>query len=282
MRKKTSTFYIVAIVLVFVLWFWCGRSVVTETVYPVENGVSWFQRHVALPLTGFFRSGRVAAENARLRAELEALKMKKGDVEALTARVDELHRLLRLDTSNPVSLDTWIYAPVLSREGPVGLRNRLRVKGGSLNGVTTNAVVAVPAGLVGRVIDVTPRTATVQLLTDPALRVACQIVLDDSPIGPVLGILNGGGTFVPRPEADCSFLYLVNNYRLRHLKRDLDIPEGARIVTSGLGGVYPPGLSVGTLTGEPRADETRLEWEAAVLPAVDFPALREVFIRREN
>jgi rod shape-determining protein MreC len=53
-------------------------------------------------------------------------------------------------------------------------------------------------------------------------------------------------------------------------------------VTSGLGGIFPKGILVGSLVSRLRSDPTRLEQEGDVAPAVDFPALEEVFIRRED
>ena len=77
-------------------------------------------------------------------------------------------------------------------------------------------------------------------------------------------------------------LYVVNPFRVRHLERRPKLPPRARIVTSGLGGVFPRGLVVGFLIDGAHEDETKLEREGDVVPAVDFPSLERVFIRREN
>ena len=49
-----------------------------------------------------------------------------------------------------------------------------------------------------------------------------------------------------------------------------------------MGGVFPKGLVVGYMISDVRDDESKLEREADIAPAVDFPALEEVFIRRES
>ena len=69
---------------------------------------------------------------------------------------------------------------------------------------------------------------------------------------------------------------------MRHLKRQPRLSAHARIITSGLGGLYPRGLTVGYLIDEQDEGETELEREGDVLPAVDFPSLENVFIRRED
>ena len=69
---------------------------------------------------------------------------------------------------------------------------------------------------------------------------------------------------------------------MRHMKRRPALPPNAKIITSGLGGVFPRGLTVGYLVEGCEEDETQLEREGAVMPAVDFPSLEDVFIRRED
>ena len=107
---------------------------------------------------------------------------------------------------------------------------------------------------------VSPHTAEVRLITDPEIKVACEVETDG-------------------PEAAfCIF----SGGRIVHLKRDLVLPPRAKIITSGLGGVYPRGITVGYLAQETHEDETQLEQEGVVAPAVDFPALEDVFIHREE
>ena len=146
-------------------------------------------------------------------------------------------------------------AGVLStRGGAVSAHETLRVDKGSLSGVKVGAVVSVPSGLVGRVTDVTLHTAEVTLLTDPRIKVACQIETGEA--NPPRGILSGGSEEL-----------LV----LRHLVRAENVPPRSRVVTSGLGGVFPRGPEVGTYLSD-----------GEVLPSVDYSSLEDVFIRREK
>ncbi|MGN0853223.1 MAG: rod shape-determining protein MreC [Kiritimatiellia bacterium] len=208
--------------------------------------------------------------------------MVRDDAMRIAEENTRLSRLLELETRAQFPTSQWRCAAVLSHGGATGDRTRLRIKGGYLNGIATNAVVAVPEGLVGRVVDVTPRTAIVQLLTSPTLRIACEIETNDPDVGRLQGILNGGGVHIVTSETAVPVLYLVNPYRLRHIKRGFEIPPRAKVITSGLGGLYPRGLRIGSLIDETREDETQLEREGDVEPAVDFTTLKEVFVRREN
>ena len=195
---------------------------------------------------------------------------------------EENQRLRKLLGYAAASTNRWICAPVLSRDGAGGVRGLMRVGRGSADGVKTNATVAVPGGLVGRVEHVTRRTADVRLLTDPSTKVACEIQTNDPSLGAVQGILEGGGTQTAHARTGLSILYLVNPLRMRHMKRRPLLPPNAKIITSGLGGVFPRGLTVGYLIEGCEEDETQLEREGAVMPAVDFPSLEDVFIRRED
>jgi len=258
-----------------------GRSTAAEVVYPVQNGCSRVTRSLAARCRALWDHGRLADENRRLSLAVDALRMVQADNDALQAENARLRALLGL-TRDGSPTNAWLAAPVLSRGGATGGRDVLRLARGSLDGVTVGAAVAVPDGLVGRIDEVSPRTSLVRLISDPTVRVACTVETGDDAYGSVSGILMGGRTRTISPEAEGTLFYLVEPLRLRHLKRDLVLPPRARIITSGLGGVYPRGLQVGFLIDGTREDESKLEREGDVVPAVDFASLEDVFIRREN
>ena len=256
----------------------CGvRGTAAEAVYPVENGRNWFSRHIGTRVRGLFTRLDLAVENRRLKEENAALRMElasRGNAAKMEAPHD--------DAREVAFLTNWIAAPVLSRSGTAGVGGYLRVGKGSLAGVKPGATVAVPEGLVGRVLTVTPHTCDVRLVIDPAMRVSCEIESPDPSFGPIYGILYGGGATCVAAEADASILYVVNPLRMRHMQQRLDLPPRSKIITSGLGGIFPRGLVVGFLLDGQHVDETRLEREGDVVAAVDFPSLENVFIRRED
>lgn len=269
MTKKTGMAIVFGVLTAAAALFWTagGNALSAEAVYPAERVGTWWQRHVNLRLRTMWCRQNYAAANASLRRENDSLKMALLSLTAKKNAVEEPSQ--------------WIAAPVLSRGGVTGSRNHVRVGRGSLDGVTRGAAVAVPDGLVGRVTQVSPHTAVVTFITDPECRVSVQVETPGGEHGAVFGILSGDGATVVA-ETELNVLYVVNPLRVQHLKRDLVLPPRAKIVTSGLGGVFPRGLTVGFLTDETREDATRLERTGKVVPAVDFPALEDVFIRREN
>lgn len=234
----------------------CSRSVAVEAVYPVERAARAVRLGFWPRVTGLFRGSAASAENVRLRREVASLRVLHDDVRRLTDENARLRRALGYAARQP---GAWIPAGVLSRGGgAAAVRLSLRVDRGTLDGVREGAVVVVPEGLVGRVASVTPHTADVRLVTDPALMVACEIETG-SPQNANAVLCGGGDTLV-----------------VRYLGGADGFPSRARVFTSGRGGVFPRGIEIGTflsLTNDVRGVK------GEVLPRVDYATLEDVFIR---
>jgi rod shape-determining protein MreC len=196
----------------------------------------------------------VRAENRRLREEVQRLK-----VEAL--RVDEtqdenarLRKLLALQQQLPL---TTLAGDVIAREWGGWVRS-LTVNRGRADRVTRLTAVIAPTGLVGRIVDVRPGTAIVQVLTDPASTVSAHVLRTRTP-----GIVEGD----PR-----------GTVRFKFMARDgAGIQIGDLVVTSGLGGLFPRGLPIGQV----RAIDDRgsaLFHYATLAPTVDFARVDEVLL----
>lgn len=275
--KNATTGVIVLVVLVggLLLWRTAAKSAAAEAVYPVENASGWFSRHVFSRVRGVFARASTAAENERLRREVAVLSMARVDADTAQAENARLRALLGYA---PGTTNAWLVAPVLARGGAADVRRTLRAGRGSLDGVAEDDVVAAPDGLVGRVSAVSPHTAEILLVTDPSSHVSCRLETIDPDLGTVCGVVSGGGVRAVDDGAAGSLLYVVDPLRIRHLGRDLQVPPRTKVVTSGLGGVFPAGLAVGYLL-ETRIDESKLAREGDVVPAVDFNSLEDVFIR---
>ena len=234
------------------LAFLVSRSAPVEAAYPVERAKVSFSRRVLSRFVGAWRGAAAQAENQRLSRALAALALVSGDLERVEAENVRLREALGYAKRFE---GEWLPAAVLSSGGgAAATRDTLRVGRGSLDGVCVGAAVTVPEGLVGRVTGVTPHTAEVTLLSEPSVKVSCEIQTGAD--RPPHGILSGA---------------FEDHLILRHLVRAEDVPPRSRVVTSGKGGVFPRGIEVGTyLAG------------GKVLPSVDPSALEDVFIRREK
>lgn len=263
MKAKTTgalTIVALAAMVVFALVFW--RDAAVEAVYPVERANRALGHTVGARLSGLWDGAAAQAENVRLRREKEALALACADRDALAAENARLRAALGYRDALP---GRWIAAGVLSQGGgAAGVRKTLRVDCGSSAGVAEGMVVRAAAGLVGRVASVTPHTAEVLLVTDPSLKVACTV----AGCAKSFGILCGG---------------TEERLVLQHFKAAGPLEPRAVVLTSGLGGVFPAGIPVGTLLVEDKpADASAPARTGEVQPAVDFSALEDVFIRCEN
>src|SRR5262249_23843406 len=96
---------------------------------------------------------------------------------------------------------------------------------GTLDGVRTNQPIINQYGLIGRVVTAESQTASIQLLSDPANRVAVRLSESRE-----RGIVK----YAP-----------PNGFMMENFPTAGTIAEGDTVISSGLGGVYPGGLLVG-------------------------------------
>jgi rod shape-determining protein MreC len=182
----------------------------------------------ALHLVAVYQeNGRLAEENTRLMGWQQAALR-------LASENSQLRGLLKLTPEPPA---TYLTARVIANSGGAYVRS-LMVYAGSEDGVARGQAAVTGEGLVGRVSEVGSRAARVLLVTDLNSRVP--VIVEGSQQRALLAGDNS--------ERPC----------LRYLDTGAVIRIGDRIVTSGQGGVFPPGLPVGvvaSLEGEaPRVE----------------------------
>lgn len=140
-------------------------------------------------------------------------------------------------------------------------RQRLMLNAGSASGVRRGQAVIDAGGLVGQVIEATPTTATVLLLTDPDHAVPVAVARTG-----VRLIIYGTG------RSDV--------LELRNVPLSSDVRPGDVLITSGLGGRFPPGFPVGTIAAL-RPDDSRAFLVGDVDAAAQLDRGRDVLLLRE-
>jgi len=161
------------------------------------------------------------AENEQLREENVRLREWYQTAMLLEAENKSLRELLnvKLDPQH-----SFITARVIADSGNAYVKSLL-LSAGKSDGVEKGQAVLSGEGLVGRIVEAGQRTSRILLVNDVNSRVP--VVVQDTLQHAVMAGTNG--TYP----------------RLIHLSQDTKILEGARIMTSGYGGVFPPGLPVG-------------------------------------
>jgi rod shape-determining protein MreC len=199
-------------------------------------------------------------------------------VEALQARIDELEaRVNELEAENVVLREhetdlqllsglldyartqpdhRYIAANVIGRD-PSAFLSYIIIDLGSDDGLARSMPVVTNQGLVGAIVELNCCAAKVRLVTDPdsAVNARLQTSRDE---GVAVGSFGGG-------------------LELDFLSQQAEVAPGDRVLTSGLGGKFPEGLVIGTVSAVQRQDYEVLQ-RAVLTPGVDFARLEIVLV----
>lgn len=192
-------------------------------------------------------------ENKRLQFEASTLKRRLDQLQEQALETQRLQRLLAMRDNSQAE---FLTARVVGKDATNWFKTIL-LDCGSMEGVRRNQPVLAPNGLVGRVVEVTPTSARVQLFTDPVSAVGGLIQRTR-----VTGIVSGN---------------LGAGARVRYLPLMGDVVVGEEVVTSGMGGVFPKGIPIGRIATVERKSGILFQ-EATLTPAVDLSRLEEVLI----
>ncbi|MBH1597157.1 rod shape-determining protein MreC [Stenotrophomonas maltophilia] len=197
---------------------------------------------------------QLVTENRELRNQLLLANARLTRLQ--TAALDNAQLRELLNVAERSGLDVQL-APILDIDlDPV--KQRLVLDAGSREGVHVGQAVIDAGGLMGQVISVTGGTSTVLLLTDPDHAVPVTVARN----GVRLIVYGRGDTL-----------------ELRDIPLSAGVEVGDEIVTSGLGGRFPAGFPVGTITGL-RPDDTHAFLVGELKPAAQLDRGRDVLLLR--
>nr|WP_282452579.1 rod shape-determining protein MreC [Lysobacter sp. CAU 1642] len=204
-----------------------------------------------------------AADRQQLHAERETLREELLVARAQLARLEAVqnqNRRLRglLGGTRGLQLEARLVSLADVDLDP--FRHRALLDEGLRDGIEPGAALIDAGGVFGQVIESGPLRATVMLVSDPAHAVPVQVRRSG-----VRTIAYGTG------ESD--------RLRIPNIPQSADIREGDLLITSGLGGRFPAGLPVGTVT-RLEQDQTRLFVVAEARPAALLARGRELLLVR--
>lgn len=197
------------------------RTGMMDVAAPVIGAITKPAQDAALFVRQASGLAELQVENTRLQEENERLREWYQKAMLLDAENKSLRELLnvKLEPQN-----RYITARILGDSGNTFVKSLL-LSAGRQEGVEKGQAVVSGVGLVGRVIEAGNTSARALLITDINSRVP--VIVEDSRQHAIMAGDNDN-----RPV-------------LTHIPPDTDIASGARIVTSGHGGVFPPGIPVG-------------------------------------
>ena len=194
------------------------------------------------------------ASNAELETQISQLQTQVIDLQQRVSQTEILAALVDFSRANPES--SYKAASVIGRD-PSPFLHYIIINRGSNDGILRGMPVVTNQGLVGRIDAVIADAARVQLITDPAATVNVHLKNANTD-AVLLGSVTG-------------------DISLDMISQDATVQSGDLILTSGLGGGYPPDLIVGQVINVRKLDYELFQ-QATVQSAVDFTRLDIVLV----
>lgn len=268
-NKKLITLLVGLIAFIGILWFSFSNLGSIPYLQQIVNDITAVAgRGISKPvnaINGFFSDVNnvqdTFEENKRLKAELDGL----AQMQAELATVGEENNKLKEELELQATLTEYnsITATVISRNPDMWV-DQVIIDQGATHGLVNGMSVMSHNGLLGRITEVNPTSSKVTLLStndDDAILTSAEIILED---GTIFGVING---FDPNRKQ------LI----MEQITSTTTIKEGTDVVTSGLGGLVPRGLLIGTVT-EVSLDRHGLGQRVYIEPTTDFEDVRFVTI----
>jgi len=271
MRPKNATsakkyrLFLLALVLLFISFLMISSStgqpsslpffpnLFMEILYPFQRAYFAGVRTVRDVAQKYIFLIQVTEENEKLRRLVVELQQKNAELVETAIANQRLRRFLNFKEKVP---KPTLPAELIGEDASSWFRT-ITISRGYRDGVRQGMVVVAAAGLVGRVIDTSRDVSKVLLITDynSSVDVVCQT-------SRARGIIQG------KKGELCN---------LNYVSRREEVSPGERVVTSGLGGRFPKGLIVGSVTRVEKKPYGVFQ-QVEVTPTVNFRKLEDVFV----
>jgi rod shape-determining protein MreC len=239
-------------------WLHRARYTASAVIEPIYRLAAWPGETAQSVRTALTQHRDLVNENQRLREALLLAQARLNRMNAIAAQNTRLKQLL--DTRRMLGMDVQLARLIDVDLGAV--RNRVVIDAGAREGVHVGQVVIDAHGVMGQVVEVLPHTCVALLITDANHSIP---VVDER--SGLRGIAHGSGA----PDR-----LIVSDIPL-----SADVKVGDRISTSGLGGRFPAGFPVGTIT-KVGPDPSGMFAQASAKPAAALARSGEVLLLRDQ
>lgn len=230
------------------------RYVFNSAIAPLQYAANMPREFLDNLVKQFATHQKLLTENNILK---DKLLLQKSNVLLLTHLEQENQRLRNLLGSPFIRDERKMVAEVMAVDSDP-YKHQVMIDKGRTNGVYEGQPVINEKGIVGQVSYVGAHNSRVLLLTDSTHAIPVQVVRNDIRV-----IMSGSGD--------------LNSLQLDNIPSSTDIKSGDILVTSGLGGVYPEGYPVATVTSF-SFDNRRPFAQVKVKPHVQFDRLRYLLL----
>ena len=228
------------------------RNYVVVFFLPVQNLTRQFKKSTVGIWQDYINLIGVQQENQLLKAKIEELKLENNKYSEVWYSYNLLRKYFDFQEQN----NNLILAAI-SRIIPNNYTQLLVLNKGSKQGIKKNDAVITPNGIVGKILRVDDSLSYVQLITDIHSKIPILIKKNRT-----RSLLEGSSS---------------GDLYARFIPLEINLKTGDIIITSGLAGIFPRGIFVGTIK-EIYYDEFNPTQEVLVETKVDFSRLEKVFV----
>lgn len=225
---------------------------------PFQTGVSYIANKIESTIEFIYEMNGYREENERLIAENAALKKKSRDEEHYHREIEELRSML--DLKNSLVGYNTVAASIIGY-GANSYYGKIEINKGSVHGIALGDVVMSSGGLVGQISEVGLNHSIITT-----------IIADKNAIG--VRISRTGDIGVIEGDSELS---ANSQCKLTFVDKNVNIIEGDILETSGSGGIYPEGISLGIIR-DINMDNLGMLNFAIVEPSADFKNMHEVLV----
>lgn len=271
MKKNGIRFGVVVVIVALIYGFTVSRAsgragavenAAAALTLPVKQGSSGLIGWLESVYGYMFRYDALAAENEQLKVQLAEAQKALREAEEAVRENERLRELF--DLSDKHTDFVFEDAKIVDRP-PSNWSVTYTIGKGEESGIAVgNCVIDSKYNLVGQIIEVGDGWATVRSVIDADMRV---------------GALVGEGGNAAMVVGDFALMQ-KGEVKLTYPTEETQMLEGDVLITSGKGGAFPKGLTIGTVTSVKSEAGGQVEY-ATVAPACDLGALSQVFVIKD-
>lgn len=236
------------------------ENITNKLFVPIQNGITKIKNKISKNSSFFDNINNLKEENEELKEKNEKLEQQLKELEIIKSENTLLRQYSNM--KDKYTEYTTVPAYIINKD-ITNFSGDIIINVGTENGITENMPVISSDGLVGHTVSVTKNTAKVQTIIDPASSISALMETTRDNV-----IIKGT-------------LDKENTLKMTCIPTESLITIDDKIETSGLGGIYPKGILIGTVK-QIKETKNATDRSATVETAVDFSKLETVLVITTN
>ena len=236
------------------------ENIANKLVMPVQNGLTYLKNKISGNSTFFTDINNLKTENKQLQEKNSQLEQSLRELENIRTENETLKEYLGLTEkySEYKTVPGYVINKDISNYSKTIIINI-----GKNDGIEEGMTVIADEGLVGHIVSVTNNTAKVRTIIDTSSSISCLMSTNKDSI-------------VCKGTLDSN-----SELKAMYISTDANLVQGDSVDTSGLGGIYPKGIHVGTIK-KIISTQNITDRYAMVETAVEFNKLNTVLVIKNN